>query len=84
MNFMDNLEKEQKKAKTLTENYAVAYETSGDALLDFNFRITDLRTCSEEEILKAFRKMFFNDKNIYFMWVILEKVSVREISLRPA
>lgn len=62
MNFMDNLEKEQKKAKTLTENYAVAYETSGDVLLDFNFRITDLRTCSEEEILKAFRKMFFNDK----------------------
>ena len=62
MNFMDNLEKEQNNAKTLTENYAVAYETSGDALLDFNFRITDLRSSSYSEVVSTFKKLFYTDK----------------------
>ena len=62
MNFMENLEKEQKKEKSLTENFAVAYESSGSELLDFNFRITDLRSCSDEEIITAFKKLFYSDK----------------------
>ena len=62
MNFMENLENEQKKEKSLTENFAVAYESSGDELLDFNFRITDFRSCDEEEIVDAFKKLFFIDK----------------------
>ena len=62
MNFMENLENEQKKEKSLTENFAVAYESSGSELLDFNFRITDLRSCSDEEIITAFKKLFYSDK----------------------
>ena len=44
MDFMRELNTEINNMKTLTENGAIAYVTSGKRLLDFNFRITDLRT----------------------------------------
>lgn len=42
MNFMDAVKNEA--AKTLTENGAVGYSTTYDALVDFNFRIPSYRT----------------------------------------
>lgn len=62
MGFMNNLKSESNLEKNLTENYAVAYRTSGDEFLDFNFRITDLRSCEEKEIISAFKKLFYTDK----------------------
>ena len=62
MGFMENLRVEQNNEKTLTENLAVAYATSGDDFLDFNFRITDLRTCDGQEIISSFKKLFYDDK----------------------
>ena len=56
--FMDYLEETQKSEKTLTENLAVAYETSGDALLDFNFKLTSLRSSSEEEIINFLKRLY--------------------------
>ena len=37
-NFTTMLKDENNKTKTLTENGAVAYESSGKYLLDFNFK----------------------------------------------
>ena len=62
MGFMNNLRSESNLEKTLTENYAVAYRTSGNEFLDFNFRITDLRTCEEKEIISTFKRIFYVDK----------------------
>ena len=62
MGFMNNLKSESNLEKNLTENCAVAYRTSGDEFLDFNFRITDLRSCEEKEIISAFKKLFYTDK----------------------
>jgi hypothetical protein len=59
MGFMNNLKSESNLEKNLTENYAVAYRTSGDEFLDFNFRITDLRSCEEKEIISAFKKLSY-------------------------
>ncbi len=61
MGFMENLKKEQNNRKTLTENFAVAYETTGSDLLDFNFKITSFRKYSDEDIIKSFQKVFYDD-----------------------
>ena len=60
--FMDYVKEYENQEKTFTENGAVAYKTSGSSFLDFNFRITDLRTCSEDEIVSSFKKLFYEDK----------------------
>ena len=49
------------QAKTLTENGAVAYETSGHALLDFNFALSALRNSSERQIREMYSKAFYED-----------------------
>lgn len=49
------------QTKTLTENGAVAYETSGHALLDFNFALSALRNSSERQIREMYSKAFYED-----------------------
>ena len=60
--FMDYVKEHENATKTFTENGAVAYKTSGSELLDFNFKITELRSKSEEEIIAEFIKVFYQDK----------------------
>lgn len=59
--FATMLKNERNKAKTLTENGAIAYETSGKHLLDFNFKLSQYRNLSVEEIKKDFSKVFFEN-----------------------
>lgn len=61
MNMSAAIVDELKNAKTLTENAAVAYATSGENILDFNFNLTTLRKSSEEEIKEAFIRVFYDD-----------------------
>ena len=51
-NFVEALETQNKKRKVLTENLAVAYDTSGKELLDFNFKLVRFRNLTEKEIEK--------------------------------
>ena len=60
-NFVEALETQNKKRKVLTENLAVAYDTSGKELLDFNFKLVRFRNLTEKEIEKEFSKVFFED-----------------------
>jgi hypothetical protein len=48
--------------KTVTTNGAVAYKTSGKALLDFNFGVSAMRNMNPEQIEKMFLKVFFEDR----------------------
>jgi hypothetical protein len=61
MNFMDEMKKEINNQMTYTENGALAYASSGDALLDFSFATTRLRNASENEIKKEFTKVYFEN-----------------------
>lgn len=62
---MYNMIKEElNKEKSFTENGAVAYKTSGTALVDFNFAISKLRNSSANEIEEYFTRTFFEDKII--------------------
>lgn len=64
MTFMDDLARESYGRKTLTENGAVAYGTSGKAMLDFNFSITQLRNSEADDIVNEFKKVFYDDKTL--------------------
>ena len=63
-NFMSMIENETKKTMTLTENGALAYETSGKKLLDFMFAVTALRGCSEKGIMDKFTGVYFENPMI--------------------
>ena len=48
---------------SVTENGAVDYRTTGEALLDLNFSVASLRSAKDEaEITSKFVKAFFEDK----------------------
>ena len=60
--FADLIEKQEKKDnKTFTENGAVAYESSGKFALDFNFKLSQYRNMSVNDIKDDFTKVYFED-----------------------
>lgn len=60
-NFMRMMEDEASQRKTLTENGAVAYQTSGKALTDFMFAVTALRKADKDRIYGEITKVYFED-----------------------
>lgn len=60
-NFATMLQEENTKTKTFTENGAVAYESSGKYLLDFNFKLSQYRNITTEQIKNDFSKVYFED-----------------------
>lgn len=61
MNFFEAIENTLKSKKTLTENGAIAYQTSGKALLDFNFHVSAMRNMSAEDIITEFARVYDED-----------------------
>ena len=57
-NFADGLKNELDNCLTLTENGAIAYETSGHQLLDMNFKLTSYRNLSTQAIKDDFAKAY--------------------------
>jgi len=66
MGFVENLKVEQNNTNimNLTENLAVAYKTTGEYLLDFNFKVTNLRHSSYEDVVTNFKKVYYSDSTI--------------------
>jgi hypothetical protein len=62
MGFYSSMQKELNTQKSFTTNGAVAYETSGKKLLDFNFGVSAMRGLSPVAIADKFMKVFFEDK----------------------
>ena len=60
-NFMRMMENEVSDQKTITENGAVAYKTSGKALTDFMFAVTALRQADKDRIYDEITKVYFED-----------------------
>ena len=57
-NFLNGISNELNDRLTLTENGALAYETSGHKLLDMNFKLSSYRNVSELEIEDDFAKAY--------------------------
>lgn len=69
MNFMEKLNSVLKDRTKSTENGAVAYETSGKALVDLNFAVSSLRNKSEKEIVRRFIRAFYEDRRLALKWL---------------
>ena len=82
--FATMIKNENNKEKTFTENLAVAYETSGKYLLDFNFKLSQYRNMDIEDIKNDFAKVFFEDpliatKFIFFVGDVRGGLGERKI-----
>ena len=72
MDFMDAMKAENNLRKTLTENGAVAYATTGKEMLDFNFKLAGYRKASEKEIQRDFGLVYYEDSLLavrFIFWV---------------
>ena len=62
-----------KSQKTTTDNGAIVYASHGGdhgALLDLNFSVTELRTCSDTyPIIRKFQNAFYEDKELALRWL---------------
>ena len=72
MDFMNAMKAENNLRKTLTENGAVAYATSGKEILDFNFKLAGYRKASAEEIERDFGRVYYENPLLavkFLFWV---------------
>ena len=67
--FADAIKDEFDDAKTLTENGAVAYATSGSNLVDLNFAIASLRQKSVAEIESMFTRAYCENPEYAIRWL---------------
>lgn len=54
---------------SVTENGAIGYRTTGKELLDINFAVASLRRMSDVEVIKRFKKAFFEDQVLAMKWL---------------
>ena len=72
MNFMDAMKQQNNQRKTLTENGAVAYATTGKEILDFNFKLAGYRKASTNIIENDFGRVYYEDPLLavkFLFWV---------------
>ena len=62
MSFFDAMQSEINTRKSVTTNGAIAYETSGKKLLDFNFGVSSMRNMAKDRIEDLYMKVFLDDK----------------------
>ena len=67
--MMNDIKKELNNEKGTTENGAIGYKTTGNALLDINFRVSSLRKMSEDDIYNLFINAFLENKLYAIKWL---------------
>ena len=73
MNFMNAIQNTINNEKTTTENGAIGYRTTGKELLDLNFTVASLRSMSDEEVVKRFKKAFCENKILAMKWLFFAR-----------
>lgn len=74
MNFYDAVKKTALyDERSVTENGAVGYKTSGHALLDLNFAVASLRGANEGTIRDKFRDAYFEDPEAAVTWLFFAR-----------
>lgn len=73
MNFMNAIQNTINDEKSVTENGAVGYRTTGKELLDLNFSVASLRSMSDEEVVQRFKKAFCEDKILAMKWLFFAR-----------
>jgi len=65
----DELKAQEKEQLLQTENAAWMYKTSGQNILDMNFRVASYRGMSEDEIIADWIKAFADDPELATKWL---------------
>lgn len=74
MNFYDAVKKTALyDERSVTENGAVGYKTSGHALLDLNFAVASLRSADENKIRSMFRDAYNEDPEAAVTWLFFAR-----------
>jgi hypothetical protein len=76
MNFQNQLEKEitgDDYNKSITENGAIGYRTSGKALLDMNFKTSSYRGTDENKILEDWIEAWNENKELAIKWLFFAR-----------
>ena len=74
MNFYDAVKKTALyDERSVTENGAVGYRTSGHALLDLNFAVASLRSADEDKIRSMFRDAYKEDPEAAVTWLFFAR-----------
>ncbi|MBQ8885211.1 MAG: DUF2828 family protein [Clostridia bacterium] len=71
MSFIDELKRtlEEDFNLSVTENGALGYRTTCNALLDMNFAVSSFRNCTEENVKRYFVKAFYENKLLAVLWL---------------
>ena len=64
MDFMNNFKNtlDEEFNTSISENGSVGYRTTGQAILDFNYKVASYRNKSEDEIIQDFEKVWLDNK----------------------
>lgn len=76
MNFYDQLQEtlaDGASNRSITENGAVGYRTTGKKLLDLNFAVSSLRSKADDEIEKMFAAALGEDFNTAVVWLFFAR-----------
>lgn len=71
--FIDGLKAELNAEKVHTENFAKAYKTSRNALVDINFAVSELRGATAHDIESKFSKAFFENPELAVRWLFFSR-----------
>lgn len=69
MEFMNAIKNTLNDEISVTENGAVGYRTTGKELLDLNFAVASLRSMTDEEVARRFKKAFCEDNVLAMKWL---------------
>ena len=59
--------------RSITENGAVGYSTSGSCLLDLNYQVSSLRNASTDTIERLFEKAFYENPTYAVKWLFFAR-----------
>lgn len=76
MNFYDQLQQtlaDSSNNRSVTENGAVGYKTTGEKILDMNFAVSSLRSKGDAEIERMFADALGDDFNTAVVWLFMAR-----------
>ena len=76
MNFYDQLQKtitNSESNRSVTENGALGYKTTGKKLLDLNFAVSSLRSKPDAEVERMFAEALAEDFNTAVVWLFFSR-----------
>lgn len=75
MGFMTNMQQlnDDQLNRSITENGAIGYKTTGKALLDLNFSVSSLRNLPDDQVIEKFMTAFDEDPELTVKWLFFAR-----------